>query len=344
MIARFFSTVLLHNVDPAWSGEESAMALDAVQALSQAMLALGHAVIVVPLRDDGIQAALSPFSPDSHIVFNWCEGIPGQDHSEAEVARVLEALGFIFTGAGADVLELSGDKRRVKERLDCAGIPTPDWRLFHTAECRAWTRFPAIVKPVNEHCSEGITSEAVVMDSSELTARITYILETYQQAALVEDFIDGREFHVSLWGNGHVDMLPPAEMDFSGFPAVKDRLCTYDSKFVPGSRHYEGIQTVLPAPLSPEELGAMEAICRKAYRTIGCRDYGRLDLRARDGVFYVLDVNPNADISFDASLACAAEVAGHSYGEAGSHILSLAALRHPGSRGGSGLGTPGEEA
>jgi D-alanine-D-alanine ligase len=146
---------------------------------------------------------------------------------------------------------------------------------------------------------------------------------------LVEDFIDGREFHVSLWGNGRIEMLPPAEMDFSGFSAVKDRLCTYDSKHCPGSRHYEGIHTLLPAPLSATELASMEEVCRRAYRAIGCRDYGRIDLRARDGAFYILDVNPNADISMDASLACAAEVAGHSYGQAGSKVVWMAAHRHP---------------
>ena len=73
----------------------------------------------------------------------------------------------------------------------------------------------------------------------------------------------------------------------------------------------------------------MEEVCRRAYRAIGCRDYGRIDLRARDGAFYILDVNPNADISTDASLACAAEVAGHSYGQAGSKVVWMAAHRHP---------------
>ena len=79
----------------------------------------------------------------------------------------------------------------------------------------------------------------------------------------------------------------------------------------------------------------MEAVCRRAYEVSGCRDYGRLDLRARDGLFYVLDANPNADISFDASLACAAEVLGYSYGEVGARILGLAARRHPRSNGGT---------
>jgi D-alanine-D-alanine ligase len=322
-------TVLLHNLGSDWSEADKALALEPVGVLGRAMSAVGHSVEAVALEDERIEEALAPFSPESHIIFNWCESVPGVDHSEALVARALENLGFTFTGAASEALELTSDKRKVKEALDKAGIPTPTWRLCESPDASGWTRFPAIVKPVNEHSSEGITSEAVVMDRPELEARIAYILEDYRQPALVEDFIDGREFHVSLWGNGRVEMLPPAEMDFSGFPAVRDRLCTFDSKFVPGSRHYEGIQTLLPAPLSADELAEMEAVCRKTYQVIGCRDYGRLDLRVRDGVYYILDANPNADISCDASLACAAEVAGFSYGDVGSRILRLAARRHP---------------
>jgi D-alanine-D-alanine ligase len=98
---------------------------------------------------------------------------------------------------------------------------------------------------------------------------------------------------------------------------------------VPGSKHYEGIKTLLPAPLDGVDLRSLERVCQDAYRAGGCRDYGRIDVRLRDGLFYVLDVNPNADISADASLACAAEVAGYSYGEMASRIVRLAAKRHP---------------
>jgi len=108
---------------------------------------------------------------------------------------------------------------------------------------------------------------------------------------------------------------------------VKDRICGYDAKFISGSEHYEKIETLLPAPLSKKELSSIEKICKKAYRVTGCRDYARLDVRYRDGIFYVLDVNPNADISADASMACAAETAGFSYGEMGSRIVRIAAKR-----------------
>jgi D-alanine-D-alanine ligase len=118
-------------------------------------------------------------------------------------------------------------------------------------------------------------------------------------------------------------------MDFSYFNNVKDRLCTYDSKFIPGSEHYEKIETLLPAPLTGDESKALELVCKNAYVALGCRDYARMDIRLRDNIFYVLDVNPNADISIDASMACAAEVAGISYGQMGSLIVRMAARRHP---------------
>jgi len=118
-------------------------------------------------------------------------------------------------------------------------------------------------------------------------------------------------------------------MDFSAFQDVQDRLCTFDSKFKPGSRHYDQIRLNLPALLSDEEVETLERVAQAAYRVMGCRDYARLDIRLRDGVFYVLDVNPNPDISSDTSMACAAESAGYSYGAMLSKMVNLAAHRHP---------------
>ena len=128
------------------------------------------------------------------------------------------------------------------------------------------------------------------------------------------------------------EMLPPAEMDFSAFREVQDRLCTFDSKFKPGSRHYDQIRLSLPAALTDEEYDHLERVAQAAYRVMGCRDYARLDIRLRDGIFHILDVNPNPDISSDTSMACAAEVAGYSYGAMLSQMVNLAAHRHPGLR------------
>ncbi|MFA5367625.1 MAG: hypothetical protein WC333_07095 [Dehalococcoidia bacterium] len=326
---RDLPVLLLFNVDRYWSPTEKEEVVSLSSQLDTAISSIGHPTKSIPLCDDDIESVLSAFDPLSYIVFNWCESIPGIPHSEHLVVRALERMGFAFTGAGSETLSTAQNKRMMKQLLEQGGIATPGWRVFDRPEADGWDRFPAIVKAVNEHSSEGITRESVVSNEAELVERIAFVLETLRQPALVEDFIDGREFHVSIWGNGRIDMLPPAEMDYSSFSDIHDRLCTYDAKFLPGSPLYDGIKTLLPAPLSPEESDALENACKAAYKALGCRDYGRIDARIRDGVVYVLDVNPNADISADASLACAAEVAGYSYGETGSRIVRLAAHRHP---------------
>jgi len=321
--------VLLYNVNPEWTQNEKDEVIRQSAELGDALKDKGYPVSLVAITDDDIAHALMSFDPSRHIIFNWCEGLPGVEHGEWLVAKKLEALGYTFTGADSAALALAQDKQKVKTILDESSIPTPAWRIFNAPDAQGWEIFPAIVKPQNEHCSAGITPESVVMNQTDLKNRISFILDTYAQPALVEDFIDGREFHVAVWGNEKITVLPAAEMDFSRFGNAVDRLCTYDAKFIPGSQHYEEIETLLPAPLTREEKEALEKVCVDAYRATGCRDYARMDIRLRDNIFYVLDVNPNADISSDASMACAAEVDGISYGDMGSLIVQMAVCRHP---------------
>lgn len=320
--------VLLYNLDPAWTPGERDGVVEESTRLGSALGEAGHPITLLPVSDAHLARRLRALHLGKRVVLNWCEAIPGVPRSEALAAAVLESMNLVYTGSDPTVLALSGDKHRVKELLVDAGIPTPPWRTFHKPERDRWRSFPAIVKAANDHCSEGLTPDSVVMTEKELLLRVECVLDTYGQPALVEDFVDGREFHVSLWGNGHIEMLPPAEMDFSSFGDIRDRLCTYDAKFVPGSKHYKEIKTLLPAPLNEKMHSDLEKVAVAAYRVIGCRDYGRIDIRLRDGTFFVLDVNPNADISADASMACSAELLGYSYGEMGSRLVSLAARRH----------------
>ncbi|MFH1629525.1 MAG: hypothetical protein ABIE47_12490 [Pseudomonadota bacterium] len=321
--------LLLHNLDQKWPSEDVDRALQDVAELELAMREVGHSVTNVRVCDGDLARLLSNHDPYEYIILNWCEEIPGMPHSESLVALTLEELKFSYTGSPAAVLELSWCKGKVKALLDQHGVPTPGWRVYESTRIEGWNCFPAIVKPSMEHCSLGVTVEAVVLNPSELKERIAYVLDEFKQPALVEDFIDGREFHVSLWGNGVVEMLPPAEMDFGAFEDVRERLCTYDSKFTPGSIHYNNIQLRLPAPLSETDYERLKQTVFRAYFIIGCRDYARIDIRLRDGVFYVLDVNPNPDISSGASMACAAELASYSYGAMASQLLNIAAQRHP---------------
>ena len=326
---RSLPVLLLYNLDRTWPSEDIDASLREARKLEAGLREVGHPVTVVPIYDTDLATPLSDYSPNEHVVLNWCEGVPGIPWSDALVAETLEALNYAYTGAPADVLAFCQDKYLVKRRLDEAGIATPRWRLYHTPDCDDWKGFPAIVKPSREHCSFGVTEESVVMTPAELRRRVAYVLQEFREPALVEDFIDGREFHVALWGNGTIQMLPPAEMDFAAFSDVRDRLCTFESKFDPHSQHYQQIQLRLPAPLTEAEHARLESTAAAAYRALGCRDYARLDIRLREGIFYVLDVNPNADLSSESSTACAAQVAGYSFGAMGSHLVNLAALRHP---------------
>lgn len=321
--------LLLHNLDPSWTSADAGDVRDAVAQLTAALQAGGRRVIEAPVTSQDLARTLAPFDPAGCIVFNWCEELPGCPHSEVQVVRELEKRGFTYTGSPAEVLSLSWDKEAVKTRLAAHGVPTPRWRLCHTGSPIDWQGFPAIVKPACEHSSAGMDTNAVVLDPAALQRRVAHIQGAFRQPALVEDFIDGREFHVTLWGNGHIRMLPPAEMDFSAFADIRDRLCTFDAKFTPGSRHYEAIELRLPAPLTPSERADLQRTAARAYRLVGCRDYARLDLRLREGIFYVLDVNPNPDISPDTSLACAADAEGLGYAGFARCIVDLAAARHP---------------
>jgi D-alanine-D-alanine ligase len=321
--------LLLYNINPSWPQQDIQDCHAESHQLVDALVEVGHSVQEVCLQSPDLEKCLEGVNPNEYLIFNWCEELPGIPHSASLVARVLDRMGFTYTGTSADALAFSQDKRQVKASLRRQGIPTPRWQIATTPIADGWDYYPAIVKPALEHCSFGVTREAVVLSPTELAERVQYVLDTFQQPALVEEFIDGREFHISVIGDGKLHTLPPAEMDFSAFDSVKDRLCTYESKFDPQSTSYKMIELHLPAILTQDEKRQIEAVALAAYRLVGCRDYARLDLRLRDGIFYVLDVNPNADFSPDTSLAMSAELFGLPYGRLASLLINLAAGRHP---------------
>jgi D-alanine-D-alanine ligase len=321
--------LVLYNLDPKWSAREQAEVLDATSQVGKALCIAGYPTTLVPVTNSDLDSVLSDYNPLEYIVFNWCESLPGVHHSESLVVEYLEQNGFTFTGASSATLALALDKNRVKQLLDEAGILTPRWGTYDKSYSVNWKRFPAVVKPSREHCSEGINRNAVVTTEASLKNRIRYIIKRFQHPALVEDFIAGRELHVSLWGNSDVEMLPPAEMEFSSIEDEYDRLCTYESKFVPESKQYKNIKTLLPAPLSECELLDVEQICKAAYVLMGSCDYARIDIRMKDGLFYITDINPNADICPDTSTISAAEFAGYTYEDFLGRLVLLAAQRHP---------------
>lgn len=321
--------LLLHNMNPEWTPEETLETEQDVATLGNALKDLGHPLEIVTVRDDRLAQQLHNFNPRDYVVFNWCEELPGVPHSDPDVAAVMERMGFVFTGSSRDVLALAHDKPEIKRVLDDANIPTPPWAVFDNTDVGEWNIFPSIVKAANEHCSIGISPESVVTSPKELENRVAFILDKYQQPAIVEQFINGREFLSAVWGNGHISMLPAVEMDYSELTDLRDRLFSYEAKYVSGSRLYESIDMRVPAELEPSAMAQLENVVIATYRATGCRDYGRIDVRYLNGIFYVIDVNPNPDINPQTSMTHAAAEIGYSYGQMGSRIVNLAAARHP---------------
>jgi D-alanine-D-alanine ligase len=320
---------LLYNRDSSWSPEDSAEAEHCVMTMAEALARHGHSVVPVPVRRD-VAGPLKSFDPRERIVFNWCEGLDGLPNSYDRVPPVLEEMGFAYTGSDAWTLATTQDKAVTKASLDQLHIPTPAWRAFNSPDqVKNWDIFPAIVKPAAEHCSSGITNGAVVSSLDELRERVTYILKIYGGQALVEDFIEGREFNVSIWGNGRPAPLPLYEIDFSDIPDPSQRLVDYDAKWTKGSYTYEHTPSRCPAPVDDELAERIRSVAMAAYRAFRLRDYGRIDLRVRDRQPYVLDVNSNCDITIDGGFAKTAAVAGYDYGAMASRIVNLAARRRP---------------
>jgi D-alanine-D-alanine ligase len=286
-----------------------------------------EAIPVPVIRD--VAGPLRDFDPREHIVFNWCEGLEGEPNAYDAVPPVLEELGFAYTGADAWALSASQHKAYTKELLLQSKIPTPVSKVYARAVLNGWRRYPALVKPADEHCSYGITRESVVDSPQQLKERVQYVLDSFKCPALIEDFIDGIEYNVGLWGNGELSMLPIGAIDYSAFADYHDRLCTYDAKWNPESEAYRLTGVECPAEVDLPLQRRIAKVAFAAYQALRLRDYGRIDMRVRNGVPYVLDVNANPDITMEGGFARSARAAGYDYGRMTARILSLAAQRMP---------------
>ncbi len=186
---------------------------------------------------------------------------------------------------------------------------------------------PAIVKPVAEDCSLGITREAVVEDVDLLRRRVAYVLDRYHQPALVEMFLDGREFNVSVWGNGSAAVvLPVAEVLYDGFEGTR-RVQNFDSKWNSDSEEFNTFTIQCPANVTRRMDTRLRRVALSAYKAMGCRDYARVDMREKNGQIYVLEVNPNPCLAADGGFARSARVAGHDYAAMAAQIVEWAWIR-----------------
>lgn len=326
---RTFKAIILNSVMSDWTADDTALSEEAITRMGRGMRATGLDVTLVQVRKD-IAGALKSFDPREYVIFNWCEGVDGAPNSYDVVPPILEGLGFAYTGASAWSLAATQDKAVTKHHLLQNKVPTPVSKIYERAVLNGWRRYPALVKPANEHCSFGITREAVVDSPQQLKERVQYVLDTWHCPALVEDFIDGIEYNISIWGpEDNPEVLPISALDYSAFEDYHDRLCSFDAKWNPDSEAYRLTGVACPAPLDTVLRRRIERAALGAYRALQVRDYGRVDIRVRNGVPYVLDVNANPDITMEGGFARSCRAAGYDYGQATARILSFAAQRMP---------------
>lgn len=285
--------------------------LEAVKAVSESLSGLGHEVTLHPLASPISTVAGKLQAIKADLVFNLFEGFDGKPETEADVADLLAGLHLRYTGCPAPALRLALDKAASKRLLQAAGIPTPAHQLLDVS-CLAELRltYPCIVKPCAEDASHGISEKSVVGDPAALAAQVAAVCSRFGGQALVEEFIDGTEINASVLGDR---VLPPSEIDYR-LPAGLPRLLTYSAKWETESIYYRGTHPICPARLDARQREEIEELSRRAFAALGCRGYARVDLRLDSaGRPFVLEVNPNPDISPSAGAARQAGVAGMDY-------------------------------
>lgn len=280
----------LKRIDASLEGDDSECEFDAPQtihAIHDAIASWGYRVEMLEATTD-LPRLLT--DSDVDVVFNIAEGIHGSRNREALVPALCELLNIPYSGSDAATLAVCLDKALSKKILLQQGILTPQFQTFITGKekLNKQLKFPLIVKPNQEGSSKGIGDKSVVDTEDALRAAVQKIIHQYNQPALVEEYIFGRELTVGLLGEKKPRVLPPMEIVFLDNQETRP---VYD--FAVKQDWKKQVQYVCPASIKTEELKAIERVARDTFMVLGCRDVARVDLRMNpQGEIYVLEVNP----------------------------------------------------
>jgi D-alanine-D-alanine ligase len=289
-----------------------------------------HKVSILGVHGDvhKVVRGLSRRKPD--LIFNLLEEFGDTPTGNIGICGLLDLLGYKYTGCGAGEYFLGQDKALAKRLLAFENILFPRFAVFHEDkgfETGGNLRMPLFVKPVAMDSSIGIDTRSLVRDSTALMERVLAI-HKIGDAALAEEYVEGREFYVGVLGNNEARALPPIELDFSAMPDDKPNIYTSKAKWDRKSVEYKGVQPKIAD--IPDELKAR--LCKvslDAYRALRVRDYGRVDLRVADtGEIYVLEVNASCYLEQNDEFTMSAKSAGLTYEELIQEIVELAIARY----------------
>ena len=291
-----------------------------VQVISNAIASLGHEVVQMGNVEQLIKV-LDHLSVD--LVFNIAEGLHGRNR-EAQVPILLELKGIPYVGSDALTLSLTLDKLMTKKVLLAEGIPTP--RYFEVSHPQTALppdlSFPLIVKPRYEGSSKGISDRSVVHSPAELKAQASWVIQTYHQPALVEEFIRGTEFTVAIVGNDPPEVFPAVQIKIEGRVDLGDLFYTF-------SRIASGVEYLCPAQIETKLEKRLRELALRTYQAVDCLDFGRVDIRVdRVGNPYVLEINPLPSLSTEDVFMAVAKHLELSYEAMIGRILEAAAKRY----------------
>lgn len=269
---------------------------------------------------------ITRIKPD--VIFNLCEGFRGKSFYESHIASLWELMSIPYTGNQPLTLGISLNKAMTKNIFNSKKIPTPLYQIYNKVPEKTYLDFPIIAKPVCEDASLGITQKSVIYSFDKMCQMIKSLLEKFKQPVLVEKYIEGREFNVSILGNNPPRVLAISEVDFSQLTKEYFPIVSYEAKWLKDHPLFLKTPVICPAQISIELENKITDTALKVYSLLGGRDYGRVDIRVnKTGALYVLEFNPNPDISPDAGYAKALEQASISYNQFVDTILHEALKR-----------------
>jgi D-alanine-D-alanine ligase len=301
-----------------------------IEAITDALRELGHEPVTLAI-DGRPQTLTKVVRSDADLFFNLVESYAGDDTKEMHFAAFLDLVGKKYTGAGPQGSFLAMDKAIAKKIIRAVDLYTPYSAVVHNGrvEFAQDIQFPMIVKPASEDASKGIEAASVVHSVKDLLERIAYVNDEFESAALIEEYIEGREIYAAVLGNDKPEALPLIELDLSKLPDGMPRIAGYEVKFDVTTEAYKVTKSAPARDLSEEVVASIQQTAVTAFRALKLRDYGRLDLRlGANGRVYVIEANPNPWLDPTAEFAMAAAEGGRKYTAMIGEIVELAMKRY----------------
>jgi len=332
--------VVLYNTDydaeqATLTGPDVTSVRESAKAITRALAESGHTVELSGVHGVEVYSVLAQIRTQNYdLLFNLCESMDNNSLNEPTFAGLLDLFGIRYTGADLLALASCLHKQRTKDILLAHGVSTPPYRYLVDEASLADPAldaldYPWFVKLAHEDASLGITEANLVRDAASLRARSRELMREYKQAVIAERYVEGREINVTVMGNGaEARTLPLHEIDFAAMPSDRPHIVSYAAKWEEDHVDYVGTKPVPLREASPALVAAVQEVALAAYRAVELRDYGRVDLRVdAAGQPWVIDVNPNPDISPDAGVTRAAAAAGMTYPQMVAEIARIALAR-----------------